>query len=138
MSAGILKEADAERGDREMPMRKMGDKLDGMGLEIYPGTWGRRVTRGIDMTWVPVLHRDLTISHRALSKEVLGPLCRLMWFVIREGWRLLRQGSGVCAEDACTMDSLEGSLAAYSCPPVSVPHRAMFPRLPQLYILDET
>lgn len=108
------------------------------GFRDLPWYLGKKSDKGIDMTWVPVLHRDLTISHRALSKEVLGPLCRLMWFVIREGWRLLQQGSGLCAEDACAMDSLEGSLAAYLCPPVSVPHRAMFPRLPQLYILDET
>lgn len=76
-------------------------------------------------------HRDITISHKALRKEELGPLCRPMLLVVREG-------SGLCAEGAYTMDSLEGSLAVCSCPLLPVPHSAKFPGLPQLFILEET
>jgi hypothetical protein len=53
-----------KRGDRKMPMRKMGDRLDGMGLEICPDTRGRRVARRIDRKWLPALHRPQSCNHQ--------------------------------------------------------------------------
>lgn len=62
-----------------MPVRKTGDRLDGMGLEICPDTWGRSVARKIDRKWLPGTHRPQRLSRRhqpqALSGEEGAP-CR--------------------------------------------------------------